>query len=339
MTATQLSPLVSVIMPAYNAEHFIRRALDSAVGQTYTNLEIVVIDDGSRDRTPEVIRTYRDPRIRYLHQPNQGQGPARNHGIRASAGAYITFLDADDFYLPHKIERQVAFLEAQREFGAVFCNVLHFYSHDPHRLFGRRPDVTSGDIFPALLQSSLINPNTLMVRGEILRRGFAFREDRYYPEEWDLCLRLSRAGVRFGYQDEDLVVVEVREDSNTTMEIQWILKKNALEMFERLFAGMTEAEGMHFHAGRVLRRCRLNLAAAYLAVGNRAGFGAVISEVFPGFTARLLQEAVYAIPTSILRTATIRFWKWRQVRSFSRRTILAIDHAGAPPGSPRERYG
>lgn len=331
MTVARPDPLVSIIVPAYNAERFIGRALESAVSQTYTNLEIVVIDDGSCDRTAEVIRGFRDPRIRYLHQPNLGQGRARNNGIRTSAGAYITFLDADDFYLPGKVGQQVAFLEAQREFGAVFCNVLHFYSHDPRRLFGRRPAVTGGDIFPALLHSSLINPNTLMVRGQILRSGFSFREDRYYPEEWDLYLRLSRSGVQFGYLDEDHVIVEVREDSNTTMDIQWILKRNALEMFEDLFAGMNEAERTRFHANRVLRRCRLNLAAAYLVVGNKDGFGEVISGVFPRLTARLLQTAVSVVPAGLLREASIRFWRWRQVRSFALRATLASDQAGTPP--------
>ena len=329
------APLVSIILPAYDAERFVGRALESAIGQTYSSVEILVIDDGSCDRTAEVIQTFKDPRIRYLHQPNQGQGPARNNGIRASAGAYITFLDSDDFYLPTKVERQVALLEAHPEWGAAFCDVLHFYSRDPRRLFGRRPEVSSGDILPALMKGSLINPNTLMVRGPILRNGFAFREDRYYPEEWDLCLRLSRAGVRFGYQSEDLVIVEVRENSNTTMDIQSVLKKNALGMFERLFAGMSEAERARLHADQVLRRCRLNLAAAYLVDGNKAAFGDVVSEVFPGLAAQVLRAGVSIVPAGALRAVMIRFWKWRQVRSFSRRTVLLPGHEWTLPSFPR----
>lgn len=326
---TTASPLVSVIVPAYNAERFLERSLRSALAQTYRNLEIVVVDDGSSDRTAEIARGTGDPRVRYLSQPNRGQGPARNNGIRASAGAYVTLLDADDYYLPEKVGRQVEFLEARPDCGAVFCDALHFFSEAPGRLYGRRADIPDGDVFRALLRSSLVNPNTLMVRGDILRGGFFFCEDRYYPEEWDLCLRLTRAGVRFGYQPEDLVVVEIRENSNTTMDIQWILKRNALEMFERLFVQMSDEERTAFGAADVLRRCRANLAAAYLAKGDKHGFGRVVADALPGPRALLARAAVAAIPAAVLRTLAVRIWRWRQRRSFSRRVRPAPERAAA----------
>jgi glycosyltransferase involved in cell wall biosynthesis len=331
MTDHSSRPTVSIVVPAYNAEPFIARALRSAVGQTYRNLEIVVIDDGSTDSTAALIHGFKDPRIRYLHQANQGQGRARNRGIRTSTGAYITFLDADDFYRADKIERQVAFLETHPEFGAAFCNALHFYSDAPERLFRRSSRIDAADIFRALMQSSLINPNTLMVRAPVLRDKFEFREDRYYPEEWDLYLRLSRAGVRFGYQDEDLAVVEIRENSNTTMEIQWILKRHALEMFERLFADMSESERTALDADGVLRRCKRNLAAAYLVAGNKTAFGEIAAELLSRPVASLLQSVVNAVPTSILRRGTSHLWRWRQFRSFSRRPGPAADAGSKLP--------
>jgi len=325
-------PLVSVIVPAYNAERFLGRALQSAADQTYPRCEIIVVDDGSGDRTAEIARSF--PRVRYLSQPNQGQGAARNHGIRASTGAYITFLDADDLYLPDKVGRQVMFLESHPEYGAVFCDALHFYSRNPRRLYGRRANLAGGDVFRALLRSSLVNPNTLMVHADALRGGLGFREDRYYPEEWDLCLRLSRAGVRFGYQPEDLVVVEVRDDSNTTMEIQWILKRNALGMFERLFAEMSDAERTALGAGRVLRRCKINLAAAYLANGDKAGFGEVIAEVLPGTRGAALRAAVAPFPPAVVKAAAIWAWRWRQRRSFTRRSRPRPSAVWIPEGAP-----
>jgi glycosyltransferase involved in cell wall biosynthesis len=311
--------LVSIILPAYNAEHFVGRALRSALEQTHRDLEIIVVDDGSIDGTATVIRGYRDPRIRYLYQPNRGQGPARNNGLRLSTGTYITFLDADDFYLATKVERQVALLEAHPEFGAAFCNAVHFYTGSPDRLFSRPARVTSGDIFPSLLRSSLVNPNTLMVRANVLKPNYFFCEERYYPEEWDLCLRLSRAGVQFGYADEDLVVVEIRENSNTTMEIQWILKKNAVGMLERLFAGMTDADRARFRADQVLRRSRAKLAAAYLVAGNKPAFRQIVSQTLPGSVAPIIGAAVSLVPTGIVRRAAVRLWRWRTFRSFSRR--------------------
>src|SRR5690242_8324684 len=100
----------------------------SALAQTYPHLELIVVDDGSTDRTADVIRSFPDARIRHLSQPNSGQGAARNHGIQMSAGRYVTFLDADDTYLPEKVRRQVEFLETRQGYQAVFCNALHFYS-------------------------------------------------------------------------------------------------------------------------------------------------------------------------------------------------------------------
>ncbi len=314
------APLVSIIVPAYNAERFLLRALRSALEQTYDRLEILVVDDGSTDRTAEIARGIPDGRVRVLSQPNQGQGPARNRGIRESRGDYITFLDADDFYLSAKVAREVAWLEARPEYGAVFCDALHFYAHDPSRVFRRPISLGDRDVFHALLHASLINPNTLMVRGDVLRRGFFFREDRYFPEEWDLCLRLLRAGVRFGYVPEDLAVVEVREDSNTTMEIQWILKRNALSMFERLFGEMSESERAALGAPRILRRCRLNLAAAYLANGDKPGFNDAIARALPGPASLVLRAVVSAVPAPAVKSSTIRIWRWRQRRSFERGT-------------------
>jgi glycosyltransferase involved in cell wall biosynthesis len=239
-----MKPLVSIILIAFNAERFIKRALASALGQTYPNIEIIVVDDGSTDHTADVVRAFTDPRIRYFYQNNQGQGAARNRGIRESQGTYITFLDADDFYLPEKIEKQVNFLQTNPEYQVVYCNTLHFYSERPDIFFKRKGKYPSGDIFPDLLHEGIINPNTFMAHQCVFEAGLMFREGRYgrYAEEWDLYLRISRAGFKFGYLDEDLVVVEVREGSNTTWDIQSIMKENVMEMLEGLFVGMSESE-------------------------------------------------------------------------------------------------
>jgi glycosyltransferase involved in cell wall biosynthesis len=175
------APLVSVVVPAYNAERFLARAMRSALAQTYTNLELIVVDDGSTDATVEVIRSFRDPRVQYLSQPNHGQGAARNHGIMSSAGRYVTFLDADDAYLPAKVQRQVQFLETHREYQVVFCDALHVFSRRPGQLLMRKATAGSSDIFRELLRASVINPNTVMIGGDTLRGGFLFREERYYP--------------------------------------------------------------------------------------------------------------------------------------------------------------
>ena len=315
---TGARPLVSIVIPAFNADRFVGRAIRSALAQTYANLEIIVVDDGSSDGTARAVHSFGDRRIRYHYQPNQGQGAARNRAIRASSGTYVTFLDADDFYLRHKVERQVAFLERHQDHDVVFCPVVHFYSGEPHRLFGRKYAGATHDIFRDLLQASLINPNAIMLRGDILRGGLFFREDRYYPEEWDLCLRLARAGYRFGYLDEAMAVVEIREGSNTAMAIQSTLKRHALEMFQRLFSEMSAEERRSFGADAVLRKSKVRLAMAYLTSDHPAGAAGVLREVGPPAAALLARGVLSVIPPGVVRALAGRAWKLRQRLSFVR---------------------
>src|SRR5258705_7642709 len=106
-------PLVSVIVPSYYASRYISETLESFLSQTYRNFEVIVIDDGSKDNTPDIVADYarRDSRIRQVNQPNAGVGAARNRGLEEASGAFIAPLDADDVWYPQKLEKQVASLE------------------------------------------------------------------------------------------------------------------------------------------------------------------------------------------------------------------------------------
>jgi glycosyltransferase involved in cell wall biosynthesis len=116
---------ISVIIPTYNYGRYIGEALDSVVAQTVQPLEIIVVDDGSTDDTPQVVGAYGD-RIRYIRQENGGVGAARNRGIAEARGEYIAFLDSDDLWLPEKLERQLARYDSDPELGLVHCGVEKF---------------------------------------------------------------------------------------------------------------------------------------------------------------------------------------------------------------------
>jgi len=105
--------LVSVIMPAFNAEKFIAESIESVVAQTYPNWELVVVDDGSTDGTAKIIKRYQaaEPRIKYFYQKNARQGIAKNLGISESYGEYIAFLDADDLWLPEKLDIELDYID------------------------------------------------------------------------------------------------------------------------------------------------------------------------------------------------------------------------------------
>jgi len=115
-------PLVSVIMPAYNAAPFIAAAIDSVLAQTYTQFELIVVDDGSTDETAHIVHSY-GRRVRYIFQQNARQAAARNCGLRQASGELCAFIDADDIWLPEKLEKQVAFFKQHPEVGLVYCSM------------------------------------------------------------------------------------------------------------------------------------------------------------------------------------------------------------------------
>ena len=109
---------VSVIIPAYNGDRYISEAIDSVLAQTYTNYEIIIVDDGSTDNTSQVVQSYRD-RVYYIYQENQGVAVSRNLGLRVSQGEYIAFLDQDDIFFPDKLAKQISCFEQHPEAGIV----------------------------------------------------------------------------------------------------------------------------------------------------------------------------------------------------------------------------
>ena len=134
------NPTVSVIMAAYNHAGYIAQAITSVLSQSWQDLELIVIDDGSTDRTREVVAGFADP-VRYIYQENQGQGGARNTGIAHARGEFISFLDDDDLWLPDCLETVMAVLRSRPEVGALYaaCQVIDSEGHPfaPDHVAGR----------------------------------------------------------------------------------------------------------------------------------------------------------------------------------------------------------
>lgn len=112
---------VSVVLPVYNVERYIAEAVESVLAQTHANFELLIIDDGSPDRSIEICERYQDPRIRILRQKNRGLAGARNTGIRHATGEYLAFLDSDDTWMPHKLARHVEHLDFSPAVGLSYC--------------------------------------------------------------------------------------------------------------------------------------------------------------------------------------------------------------------------
>lgn len=121
--------MVSVVIPTYNRANYIGQAIDSVISQSYSQTEIIVIDDGSTDDTPRVVASYGE-RVRYVWQENSGIGAARNHGVRLSSGEFLGFLDSDDLWQAEKLERQLAAFLTDSKLKLVFSGVKNFISPD-----------------------------------------------------------------------------------------------------------------------------------------------------------------------------------------------------------------
>lgn len=187
-------PLVSIVIPCYNTGTYLATAVRSALRQSHANVEVVLIDDGSTDNTAEVARSFDDPRVRYFHQENQGLSAARNSGIRESRGAYLCFLDADDWLTPEKSEIQVTHLEKHPEIGLVAGEYLRC---DERGVELSRGCSKPGPVDPReLLVASLWPVNAALVRREWVERAGPFDISLRAGEDWDFFCRLAILGCR-----------------------------------------------------------------------------------------------------------------------------------------------
>ncbi|TXG78439.1 MAG: glycosyltransferase [Thermomicrobiales bacterium] len=195
--------LVSVVIASYNMGHYLATALRSALEQTYRDIEVIVIDDGSTDDTGDVVKPFlADARLRYIHQANAGQAHAKNRGIHEARGEFVAFLDADDVWLPTKLERQMPLFQ-EEAVGVVFCRSVEIDAQGAElRLldFPLYRGAVSGD----LLVFNFIGFSTSVVRRRCFERQGGFREDLGMGIDYELWLRLS-AHYRFDFVDAPLV--------------------------------------------------------------------------------------------------------------------------------------
>jgi glycosyltransferase involved in cell wall biosynthesis len=205
------TPTVSVIIPTHNYGRFIGNALESVLTQTYRDLEVIVVDDGSTDNTREQLGPFAD-HIVYISQANAGVAAARNAGIQRSRGEYVAFLDADDVWLPSKIESSLRILREDPDTGVVY-HWWGFIDQNGNPLPQKVKPTYRGDLLEQLLLGSLFTPSMSVLRRASLERVGVFDPAVVPAEDWDMWLRLAVAGYEFDYVPEVLTWSRIH-DSN-----------------------------------------------------------------------------------------------------------------------------
>jgi glycosyltransferase involved in cell wall biosynthesis len=247
------APPVSVVIPAYNRVDSIRVAIESVLRQSWTDFELLVVDDGSTDGTREAVRAIPDPRLRLIETPrNMGASAARNLGIEEARGDWVAFQDSDDEWLPLKLEKQMARLLAPRPEGeagyvAAYCGMMIL--GEPHgpvgapdgrmrpRYFpGPEEGVVEGDLLVPLLRMSLISTQTLVARRDRLREVGGFDPDLRALIDWDCVLRLAPLGL-IAFVDEPLALQRFSTNSITRDRARKLAaQKRMAEKHAALFA-------------------------------------------------------------------------------------------------------
>jgi len=184
-----VSPLVSVIIPTYNRWPLVGAAIESVFAQTFADLELIVVDDGSTDDTASELAGF-GSRLRLLTQPNRGVSAARNHAVSQASGRYLAFLDSDDLWLPKKLAVQTAFMEGNPK--VQICQTEEIWIRNGVRVNPKKKHKKpAGDIFAPSLELCLVSPSAVMLTRELMQQVGGFDENFPVCEDYDLWLRIA----------------------------------------------------------------------------------------------------------------------------------------------------
>jgi glycosyltransferase involved in cell wall biosynthesis len=256
-----VTPAVTVVMPAYDAAAFIGEAIESVLAQTFADWELVVVDDGSTDGTPEVVAGYDDPRVRLLTLEHSGlPAVARNHGLAASASRYVAFLDADDLWRPPKLARQLAVLDSRPEVGVVHTGFEQLRDGALEPIIPLPGLTASGPQFERLAVGNYIANSSVLLRRELLARHGPFDEDPQLrgTEDFELWLRLS-PHTELAYVHEPLLVHRLHARNLGQGKQMGLGYVTAMEKIARLYPSRVAGLGVPYWRMLGFHRCYFGL--------------------------------------------------------------------------------
>ena len=263
-------PEVSVIITTFNRANLVQQAITSVLNQTFTDFELIIIDDGSTDDTQEIVKQFHDPRIRNIWQPNQERSNARNHGIAVSEAPFVTFLDADDIYLPEKLAGEVPILRNDNKIDMVLSGWKEVDGQG-QTVSVIRPWIDHPQPVPKdWYYSPLSRIGAFLIRKELLVQIDGF-DPRFPPcEDTDLFLRLGGVGVRTDWLKQ--IVMSRSWHPNNTVGNTELMRNASLNMIKKNFEDGSLASALGLEIHEVFGRMYLG-GAGYLFIAGR-GFEA-----------------------------------------------------------------
>jgi glycosyltransferase involved in cell wall biosynthesis len=335
-------PAVSVVMPVYNAERYVRDAVDSILAQSFRYFELLIIDDGSRDDTPAILESYTDPRIKVIrNEINRGLVYTANRCLDESTGDYIAIMHADDVALPHRLAAQVAYLKRHPQVGIVGS----WYETFGNSSAVARPYTDHEHIAAALLFNSALGHPTVMYRKEILRLFEArYARDQFPIEDWEMWVRMAGVtrlanlpsillryrvhttsvtgthGAKFGSESPTIKTAK-------PLYTQLLARLGVVATAEELDIHTRIGHGFPFEDGNAIRRAeswlrQLIAANRRARVYSEPAFSEVVgshwSAISYGFGGALVERAVRWVQSPLLRHALRgavanqlrRAWPW-----------------------------
>lgn len=272
-------PQVSILIPCYNAEQWIGAAIESALAQAYPHCEVVVVDDGSRDGSAQVVRGFGD-RVRFVSRENKGGNPTRNELLAAARGDWIQYLDADDYLLPDKIARQVAFVEGHPDVDVVYGSVT--YRWEPEGRMELRQLPEDGDPWTLLISWSLPQTGSPLWRKSALLDVGGWNNKQPCCQEHELYLRLLKAGKRFAYCGGNGAVYRQWSDATVCKVNVPLVHEKQMEIVDAAESWLKDNDALSSGRAAALDQIRFDTARSAWRY-DPARARAIESRVRPGF--------------------------------------------------------
>jgi glycosyltransferase involved in cell wall biosynthesis len=229
-------PKVSIVIPAYNAMTYLPDTLTSVFQQTFSNFEVLLVDDGSTDSIQTwVTQTVHDPRVKLISQTNQGLSSARNTGITHSQSEYIAFLDADDLWHPTKLEQQVAWLDAHPDIGLIYnwTALIDSTGNPTGRVLG---NPIEGNVFVEMLQRNIIDCPSVLVRRQCFDQVGLFDCKLRSVEDWDMWIRIAAV---YPFAVTPLPLVYYRQHPSNMSKNWRVMEQSFQQVITKAFASVS----------------------------------------------------------------------------------------------------